>query len=449
MIMQTPPDRIAETFPHSAPLHITLHLSPSHELLEVIRMLLIRATIPAADPPLQQSCTWPDPQPERVNPTLETPPTLQENPQPEICESLVELYDRLLSEQDVEQKCRVKSIRENLSRLQEFEDWTDTRNAYPRIGPLKTLEIPGVLKEYANHLRSKPEGSSDTMCSKAISAIGKLAKACHEAGLIASIPKKPSKSFISQLKPKTAEERRITSVPVRVEELLAMLDVLDGCKWPKWGHVSASTFWKACLLSHYAYGFRSQDWFALQDQWKQGLLWSGVITETRCPVLDDLHNEHGWALYVVHKTDTKDQVAGRTSEVAVPLSREMRSLIEKFRGIHSTRVFPLTNNSTSYRREFGQILKRAGLSDTERLNAGKQIIKLSLGQKKIASFRKGSSAMWAKHGSKATSSYILHHALKDERVSKTTTESYLQSEEVLREMVEQIETLPIWQLNHG
>lgn len=359
-------------------------------------------------------------------------------------ESLVELYDRLFEERHQEERLRPRSIQENRSRLRRFEAWVDTRIDTPRICALKTLETPGILKEYAKYLRSQSDGSSESMCSKAISTIRQVATACHELGLIRIVPKRPSNAFITQLKPKSAEDRRITSVPVRVDELRAMLAAVDGCQWPKLGKVNPAVFWEACLLSHYAYGFRSQDWFAVQDQWKQGLLWSGVITESKCPVLDDLHNENGWAMFVVHKTDTKDQVAGRTSDVAVPLSAKMRSLIESFRGVHPVRVFPLTSSGVSYRREFRQIRKRAGLSDKERLDSGKQIIRLSLGQKKIASFRKGSAAMWAKHGSKAVSSYILHHALQEERVSKTTTDNYLQSEEVLREMVSQIEQLPIW-----
>jgi hypothetical protein len=365
--------------------------------------------------------------------------------------SLVQLYDRLLSEQDREKRVRASTIQANRSFLRKFEAWAaarnDTRNTTPRVGPLKTLELSGILKEYARHLRSKDSGASESMCTKALAAIGKLAGACQRAGLITARPDKPSRPSIKLLKPRTELERRTKAVPVSIDELKAMLSVVDGCQWPQLGKVSAAKFWETCLLSHYAYGFRSQDWFAVRDQWKQGLLWSGVITDTKCPVLEDLHNAHGWAWYLVHKTDTKDEEADRPSDVLVPLSAELRSLIEQFRGLDPVRVFPLPQTHRSYDREFSEILSRAGLSDESRVAAGKPIIRLSLGQRNVASFRKGCSALWAKQVGRAASSYLLHHAVSEEGVSKTTTESYLQHEEVLREIVPAIDQLPIWRLS--
>ena len=374
-------------------------------------------------------------------------------------ESLVQLYDRLLSEQDKEKRVRATTIQANRSFLAAFELWAsqrvnikpadDTRNTTPRVVGLKTLEIPGILKEYAKHLRAKSEGSSESMCTKALAAIGKLAGACQRAGLIAARPDKPSRPAIKLLKPRTESERRTKAVPVTIDELAAMLAVVDRCQWPPLGKVSAAKFWETCLLSHYAYGFRSQDWFAVRDPWKQGLLWSGIVTETKCPVLEDLHNVHGWAWYLVHKTDTKDEEADRPSDVLVPLSAELRLLIEQFRGLDPVRVFPLPQSHRSYDREFSGILARAGLSDKLRVDAGKPIIRLSLGQRNVASFRKGCSALWAKHVGRAASSYLLHHALSEEGVSKTTTDSYLQHEEVLREIVPAIEGLPIWRHTEG
>ena len=210
--------------------------------------------------------------------------------------------------------------------------------------------------------------------------------------------------------------------------------------------VKPSVFWKTNLLSHYVYGFRSQDWFAARSAQKQGLLWSGVITDSLCPFLDDLHNEAGWALYLVHKTANKDEAADRPSDVLVPLSSKMRELIEQFRGQDPDRVFPMKNNSRTYSQEFAKLLERAGLSDEMRRKEKKPIIRLSLGQRKVASFRKGSSALWAKHVSRAASSYMLHHAVSEEGVAKMTAESYLQNEEILRDIVAKIESLPVWSL---
>lgn len=361
-------------------------------------------------------------------------------------ESLVELYDRLLSAQDAEKRVRRKTISDNRSFLSKFQAWAenDTRNSGPRVVSVKTLENSQLLAEYARHLRSQESGSSESMCTKALAAVGKLANAALKAGLIRRKADKPSRPAIKRLKPRTEKERRVKAVPVSVEELQAMLAVVDGCRWPQIGKVSASDFWRTCLLSHYCYGFRSQDWFAVRDQWKQGLLWSGIVTETQCPLFEDLHNEHGWAWYLVHKTDTKDEEADRPSDVLIPLSAEMRRLIELFRGLDPERVFPLPQTHRSYDREFSGILKRSGLSDKSREECGKPKIRLSLGQRNVASFRKGSAALWRRHVSPAAASYLLHHSDSESGVAKTTAEHYLQHEDILREITPAIETLPLW-----
>jgi len=358
--------------------------------------------------------------------------------------SLVELYDTLLCESDRERRVSVKTIRDNRSALQRFETWGRANHRVVGGRPLSLLEQPGILRGYAEFLRAQPKGNSSAMCSKALSSVGKLAGACVRSGLITQKPETVSRTTINLLRPRTEEQRRVKAVPVTLSELQAMLAVVDGCRWPKLGKVSPAVFWETLLLSHYVYGFRSQDWFAARSNEKQGLLWTGVISSSQCPVLEDLHNASGWAWYLVHKTAKKDEAAERPSDVLVPLSAKMRELIEQFRGLDPVRVFPMRNNSSTYSKEFNGILDRAGLSDDARKAESKPIIRLSLGQRNVASFRKGCSAMWAKQVSRAASSYMLHHAVSEEGVAKMTTESYLQNEEILRDIVEKIESLPAW-----
>jgi hypothetical protein len=206
--------------------------------------------------------------------------------------------------------------------------------------------------------------------------------------------------------------------------------------------VSPENFWKTSLLSHYIYGFRSQDWFACRGSDKQGLLWSGIVDDQTCPLIKDLKNGPGWAWYLVNKTAKKNEAADRPSEVLVPLSSTMRSMIEMFRGIDERRVFPTMNNSRTYSEEFTRILNRAGLSDDARRREGKPIIRLSLGQRNIASFRKGCAAWWSEKVGRPAASYLLHHSLAEDGVSKTTTDHYLQNESILRKIVENIESFP-------
>ena len=365
---------------------------------------------------------------------------------PEVIDSrsLVDLYDELLSAVDKERRVSVKTIRDNRSAIGKFEAWGRTQHRVVSGRPLSLLEQPKILKAYAEFLRAQVKGNSSAMASKALGSIGKLAGACVRAELIKQKPETVAKSTINLLRPRTEEQRRVKAVPVTVSELQAMLAVVDGCKWPRLGSVKPSVFWQTNLLSHYVYGFRSQDWFSARSAEKRGLLWSGVITSSQCPVLDDLDNEAGWAWYLVHKTAKKDEAAERPSDVLVPLSSKMRDLIEQFRGLDPERVFPMANNSRTYSQEFSKLLERAGLSDDARRNDNKPIIRLSLGQRNVASFRKGSSALWAKHVSRAASSYMLHHAVSEEGVAKMTADSYLQNEEILRDIVAKIETLPIW-----
>ena len=365
---------------------------------------------------------------------------------PEVVESrsLVNLYDELLSAVDEEKRVSVKTIRDNRSAIGKFETWGKAQHRVVAGRPVSLLEQPKILRSYAEFLRAQAKGNSSAMASKALGSIGKLAGACVRAELIKQKPETVAKSTINLLRPRTEQERRVKAVPVTVNELQAMLAIVDGCKWPRLGSIKPSVFWQTNLLSHYVYGFRSQDWFPARSADKRGLLWSGVITSSQCPVLDDLHNAAGWAWYLVHKTAKKDEAAERPSDVLVPLSSKMRELIEQFRGLDPERVFPMKNNSRTYSQEFAKLLERAGLSDESRRNDNKPIIRLSLGQRNVASFRKGSSALWAKHVSRAASSYMLHHAVSEEGVAKMTADSYLQNEEILRDIVAKIETLPIW-----
>ncbi len=371
-----------------------------------------------------------------------------ESVKPEVVDSrsLADLYDELLSAVDKEKRVSVKTIRDNRSALDKFETWGKAQHRVVAGRPLSLLEQPKILRSYAEFLRAQLKGNSSAMASKALSSIGKLAGACVRAELLKQKPETVSKSTINLLRPRTEEQRRVKAVPVTVAELAAMLSVVDGCRWPRLGKVKPSVFWQTSLLAHYVYGFRSQDWFAARSADKHGLLWSGVITSSQCPALEDLQNEAGWCWYLVHKTAKKDEAAERPSDVLAPLSSKMRDLIEQFRGQDPERVFPMKNNSRTYSQEFAKLLERAGLSDDSRRKDNKPIIRLSLGQRNVASFRKGCSAMWAKHVSRAASSYMLHHAVSEEGVAKMTAESYLQNEEILRDIVAKIESLPVWSL---
>lgn len=357
--------------------------------------------------------------------------------------SLEELYDHFCLPVDLEEGVTPRWSRTNKTALRQFEAWFNTRSTIPRVQPSKMLEIPGILDEYAAHLRSQTKGASASMCVKKLSAIGKLSTYLVQAGLIRVKPTKPKASKINTLKPRTEKQRRTKGVPVTLEELASMRAVLSECVYPEIGSISPARYWDICLVSHMVYGFRSQDWFATRTREKKGLLWSGVITDPQCPVIPELLNEAGWIWYLVHKTKRKNEQADKPVDVLIPMSKWMRQAIEEFRGLDSERVFPTESNSHYFSREFNGILSRAGLSDLEREQAGKPPIRLSLGQSNVASFRKGCAAMWKRHLSPAAASYFLHHS-DGSGAAKMTAEHYLQHEDVLRDITPAIESLPLW-----
>jgi thermostable 8-oxoguanine DNA glycosylase len=43
---------------------------------------------------------------------------------------------------------------------------------------------------------------------------------------------------------------------------------------------------------------------------------------------------------------------------------------------------------------------------------------------------------------------MLHHAVSEEGVAKMTTDSYLQHEEILRDITAKIEQLPVWKYSN-
>lgn len=406
-------------------LPITIPVSSTIEPDEVISVV---ANVPA------------EPEPSTVSVT--SPVSVLESP----CVSLVTLYGQLLGPRDREKRVRPATIRGHLTSLRRFEEWAAGHEKYKQLRGVALMETPGILSDFAEYLRAQEKGSSASMCMKAIASVIKLAGVCVAQDIIRKKPASPSRSEINVLKPRSEKQRRIKAVPVTIDELRAMLAVIHKATWPRLGGVSPETFWRTNLLSHFVYGFRSQDWFGCGDPDKPGLLWSGVINDTQCPVIEDLHNEAGWVWYLVNKTKNKDEAAERPSDVLVPLSKTMRALIEQFRGLDSVRVFPLRNNSASYSAQFRKIREWAGLSDAVREAASKPIIRLSLGQRNVASCRKSCSALWAKYVNRSASSYMLHHAIPEDRVAKMTLDSYLQNEEVLRDITAVIETLPIWEL---
>lgn len=357
--------------------------------------------------------------------------------------SLVDLYKDLLSERDKERRVSVKTIRDNHSVLNRFERWALDTGKVNGLQPIELLTVPGIMRDFAGHIRSQPKGNSSAMASKALGVLIKLGNACDAVGMIRGKIDRVPKSVVNLMRPRTEKQRRTKGVPVTIDELKAMLSVLDGCKWPKLGKVKPSVFWETSLLSHYLYGFRSQDWFACRGNEKKGLLWSGVKFETECPWIEGLHNPAGWIWYLVHKTEKKDEAAERPSDVLVPMSWKIRGLIEQFKGLDQERVFPTANNSRTYSEEFSRILKRAGLSDEARAETGKPIIRLSLGQRNVASFRKGCAAWWSEKVGRPAASYLLHHSVAEEGVSKTTQDNYLQNETILRKIVEAVESFQV------
>jgi hypothetical protein len=404
--------------------------------------------------------TPPSAEPAAIDPPAAPPEVITVSESPE---ALVDLYRKHLMPGELETN-EAKTVHADVARIQRFQDWldsaesldlTDTRMTTPRVGYLQRFsESRDLLFRYARVLRRRSSGNSPSTVMQSMNAIMKLCRWCMDSGRLDRLPKHPTKGDLLLMGTHLfQDESEFQGEPVTPDELRQMMDpeVLKGCLWPRLGDVSPSTFWRTVLLSHFVLGFRSQDWFAARTNKKSGLLWSDVITATQCPRLPDLHSPYGWCWYLVHKTKKKSQRSQKPVKLLVPLAKQLRELIELFRGIDPVRVFPLPSNSHSWSREFRGILKRAGLDETARRAAGRPVIQLSEGKRDIASFRKGCSTMWADFCSESAASYMLKHSVPEfpiangsGAVSNITREHYLQYYRPLREIVPAIETLPIW-----
>lgn len=98
--------------------------------------------------------------------------------------SLADLYQDLLSNRDAERRISDKTIRDNLSVLRRFQAWSETTGKLSGQQPVRLLETEGILREFAEHIRSQPKGHSAAMANKAIGVIVKLGNACQAAGVI-------------------------------------------------------------------------------------------------------------------------------------------------------------------------------------------------------------------------------------------------------------------------
>jgi hypothetical protein len=365
------------------------------------------------------------------------------SPEPSPPVSLVDLYKTNLEPNELLQN-EVKTVRADVARIHRFQWWLEQRSKAPLLKQI--ADQKDILWDYARHLRTQDKGYSSASCGHALNSIMKMLRWCFEAGLIGKVPKSPTRGDVNMMRLANTDNSDFQGEPVTLDEFARLMrpEVLSGCQWPRIGDVSPAEFWECVLLSHFVFGFRSQDWFAARTNDKSGLLWSDILDETQCPKLDDLHNSHGWLWYLVHKTKKKSQRAAKPVKLLVPIPGRLRSLIERFRGLDPERVFPLTSNSRYWSREWTAILERAGLDDESRKAARKPVIYLSLGQKKVASFRKGCATMWSDHVDESAASYLLKHSVTEGAVSNITREHYLQAYRPLRAIVANLETLPIW-----
>jgi hypothetical protein len=356
--------------------------------------------------------------------------------------SLVELYRSNLEPRELLQN-EVKTVRADIQRIVRFQSWLEQRSKSPLLQQI--AETKEILWDYARHLRTQEKGCSSASCGQALNAIMKLLRWSVEAGFIPKAPKYPTRGDINMMRDSSTDSD-FQGEPVTLEEFRRLInsEVLDQCQWPRLGHITPAKFWETVLLSHYVFGFRSQDWFPARTNEKAGLLWSDIVDETQCPKLDDLHNPHGWLWYLVHKTKKKSQRAAKPVRLLVPIPSRLRQLLEQFRGLDPERVFPLASNSRYWSLEWNGILERAGLNAESRKAAKKPVIYLSLGQKSVASFRKGCASMWSDHVDESAASYLLKHSVTDGAVSAITREHYLQAYRPLRAIVANLETLPIW-----
>jgi hypothetical protein len=414
----------------------TIKLSQGVE--QLMQLLLTRLSAPpgpATEPVTSASWDAPpaDPPPDTAAMQPESPPPPP--PQSE-CLTMMAAYMKFIFPVR-SQTISKKSANDHRGSMTAFDQWFSeqflkdrgARCVTPRPSCFPAIQenADSILFEFSKW-RLQREGNSVTTVNR---RLGHLKMVCKEAvahGLLTKVPAKPTIADLKRMRPKKESAKRTKSKAVAIADVGKLLNHTSAASYPQLGDVSPADFWDGCIRYHALWGPRTQDVFAYRDPAKDGLLWSDVYTSPECPdselaeEIPGLQSPHGWLYYRIEKDKHSDE-----QFILLPLPLWLKQFIERFRGLDSQRVFPLSRNHKAWGASWRAIREAAGVGDH---------VFLSQGTGNTAAMRKTASRWWRKLSKQDVfADYLLHHG-----AVTTSRKHYLSAmEDVVPTLIERMD----------
>lgn len=163
---------------------------------------------------------------------------------------------------------------------------------------------------------------------------------------------------------------------VSIEEIDRLYQSCEAASWPVLGDLSPQFVWETWLILFWIYGARTQDFVGYKSSKCDGLLWSGVVFDTACPIYFNLAHPHGWLDY--QPTKTRQSSGAR---VILPIHPILRPRLERFVGMDPRRVFPNGRSQVHFAQTWAAIRQRSGIQqDVTISGSGRRSIRKACNQ---------------------------------------------------------------------
>lgn len=316
--------------------------------------------------------------------------------------------------------------------VKHFQTWWQEAN--PRSGGpgVRTLQDqPHLLGEfYAAELKKRsPKTASDKHMR-----LTRVWKLLHECSVLKKGPPPARKKQIRKRLQIDGRGARQYPIPASLDDvdrlLWACLRESDHLCYPVLGDLEPYQFWFNAIAASTFHGCRPGDLWAIKPQHGLGLQWDEISTGTAPPIDggDSLSAdwEFRWLQLRTNKTG---------SVLVAPISPHLHFLIERCRGLHAERVFPLGQSKKSWYQQMDRIKRRAQLQCVRPYDVS------LCGAKPSRSLRKTASVVWKQCVNRAAASHMLAHSVRsgasddvDEVVSDVTEQHY-NGADIFRELV--------------
>lgn len=253
-----------------------------------------------------------------------------------------------------------------------FEKWVV--RAYRTTSPVRAQTIADLASDFdllktfsAWRLEGGLEGKPTSVrtAQRDAKLIRKVFVECRKRGLIVSVPDVPARADLAKRADRNVSRKR---TPVLSDDAVCSVrrairsDVLSS-QWPLLGDHSAATFWQDAFDFFATVGWSTQDAVAYLDKAKAGLQWSEVCWQKQCPDKSiDLQAPHGWLWLSRAKTGV---------DILMPMTAHVRSILQRWKGVDSDRVWPIFRNRRAFARCWNEFLAASDAPDDFRISEGR------------------------------------------------------------------------------